>query len=271
MITIKKKKFKVYLKNLVEFEQLLSKKNIDNNKGYLIDKFIIDELKEKLFYKDLAQINPQNFENEIEKKIKEDFKITGGEPKIFKTFKELNKSLTEKKEFVIINFTILSMIRNGNFNHEEGLIKFDIKSNKLILYLNNAEKIYFNKNSNLITIKQYDKMEYIYEKDLDKIYKIIVEYYNFEQLLIKKLKEQKKENIKEEEGYLIDKISIDNLEKYSNYNKIKKYNLLENKESNKEQIKEIINENFLLKKPEIPKINTIKLKDSSSLKTYFKK
>ena len=212
MITIKKKQFKVYLKYLVEFEKLLSKKNQDNNEGYLIDKFIIDELKEKLFYKDLSKINPENIDKEIKNKINEDIQINGGEPKLFKSFKELYKSLTENKEFVIINYTILNMIKNGNLNKEDGLIKYDIKSDKLILYLNNAEKIYFNKNSNLITIKQFIKKEFTYQNELDEIYKIIVEYYNFEQLLIKKLKDKKNENIIEE-GYLIDKSSFDNLEK----------------------------------------------------------
>ena len=211
MITIRKKQCKPYIKNLVEFEKLFSKKNQDNNEGYLIDKFIIDELKEKLFYKDLSKINPENIDKEIKNKINEDIQINGGEPKIFKSFIELNKSLTENKEFVIINYTILNMIKNGNLNKENGLIKYDIKPDKLILYLKNAEKIYFNKNSNLIAKKQFIKKEFTYQNEVDKIYKIIVEYYNFEQLLIKKLKDQKNENIIEEEGYLIDKSSFDNL------------------------------------------------------------
>ena len=161
------------------------------------------------------------------------------------------------------------MINNGNLEKEDGEITYEIRKEYLILCLNKAEIIFFKPNNNIINKDCYLGEEYIFQKEIDIIYKSIQHYYKFEQSLIKEINDNNNSiNKYNYEGYLIEKKWIDKWKKYSDYNKI----ILKDINNDKDQIikllKEKYIENELLK---LDDIKPIKFKHKKDLIEYLNK
>ena len=115
------------------------------------------------------------------------------------------------------------MINNGKYNEKIGKINFEIKDNKIILYFGNDEDVYFKYNLNIISNKNLlskfgdnskisshgaeSPINLIFnlninnktapEKLVDKLYLSMIEYNNFEKLIIFKPEENfKNQNFK---------------------------------------------------------------------------
>ena len=192
------KQFKNWIKALNEYETLLTnnynkaktnKKGIDD-KGYIINKKIIDDIKQKLSYDELKKYTlDKNKEIIFNKKCEEKFKnkniqINKCDQKIFNNCQELYKSLNKNNEFIIINYTIWNMVKNGELGENEGLIKYTINSTHLIIYINNAN-ILFKYHYNILSKYSFIKIEYINQNEIDKIFNSIIAYNKFENFLIK--------------------------------------------------------------------------------------
>ena len=120
MILIKKGKAKNIAKLLFEYykgvEEIYKSKNEKKlNEGYLINKKALDDLEEKLFYKDYLS-NPQGYENKFKEKYKDVDKIpiNSYEKIEFITHKEMLNNLKEQKEYVILNCIIWAEIKTDN-------------------------------------------------------------------------------------------------------------------------------------------------------------
>ena len=158
-IKIPKSKFKVYIKTLLDLENLF---NIYNQKsvkdsGYLIYKKYYDDFKNKLYYSIFKSII--NDENKFNSQLNafygnnNEIKFIPCEQKIFSNSKDLCVSLSLNNEYVIINTLLWKMINNGKYNEDAGKINFEIKDNKIILHFGNDDDVYFKYNSNIITNK----------------------------------------------------------------------------------------------------------------------
>ena len=163
-IKIPKSKFKIYIKTLLDLENLFNKynqksesKKIVYDSGYLIDKKYFDNFKNKLYYPIFKSIinNDNKFNLQLE-----DFygnnnkiKLIPCEQKIFSNSKDLCVSLSLNNEYIIINTLLWKMINNGKYNEDAGKINFEIKDNKIILHFGNDDDVYFKYNSNIITNK----------------------------------------------------------------------------------------------------------------------
>ena len=267
---IYRKDFKYILEQINEYDKKLAHdyenfKKPAKKKGYLIKKKALDELKDKLKYNSIKKyISSDQFAKYFcsikYDKISLDYSNVG----IFNSFKELMKSLKENNEYLIVNNQIANILSN-DFNEDEALIHYEINSKNLILYLNSKQKLSFKHNFNIININSFCEIYIGIENLCDSIF----EYYNFQKLIIKELKDDDKQNI-EEEGYLIDENCFDEWKKYSNYDEIKKNVNLdfdELNDSNMDKIKEYVDNKFNKNKI---KIKTLSFKDSSSFINILK-
>ena len=288
MIEIKNKKFKNCLKELFKFEKDLSKKYISlsssnksiKEKGYLLHKAIIDDLKAKLYYNELFIDNKINKE-EFNKKFTNVSNVICNikcEQKIFNSFQDLKESLERKNEFIIINNTILLLfgLNAENIRQNIGDISYEINNKNLILFIN-SEKIIFKHNANIINEKSFikvEKLEIINNNEIDNILQSIKEYYTFDTLLIKELKETKEKSEKNiKGGYLINKKWIDKWKTYTHYENIKKEFLSEGlNPENDEQIKEtIIKRNIYNQDFNMGDIDVFNFNSSSEIQAHLQK
>ena len=194
------KNFSSWIKEINNFENLIKqyydevnsfKYDIDQE-GYIINKNIIDDLKQKLFYDELHEYinNTEIFKQKCEEKFNSNnnIKINKCKPQIYKNSKELKESIQDN-EFIIVNYLIRKIINDGELIDNEGLIKYKIKSKYLIVFINN-ETILFKHNSNIINKDSFIEIKNIYQDEINKIYNSIIIYNKFENLLIKELKKK---------------------------------------------------------------------------------
>ena len=266
--TIFRKDFKTILEFLYKCDNGLSNDSKKSKKtiktGYLIKKKILDELKDKLKYNYLKKYITSEQFGKFFCEIKFN-KITTEyiNAEIFNTKREFIENLCENNSYILVNYQIPKLLYN-DYNGDKSQINYEINSQYLILYLNTKEKIYFKNDSNLININSLCSMDITVEN----IYESIIEYYKFEKLIIKQLKEDNGQNINK--GYLIDENCFNEWKIYSNYDYIKNNFLsLEDlddlNDKNADKIKEFIN-NEIVKF----KIRTLSFKDSNSLITSLK-
>ena len=164
MLTIKNDKFISVLKDLVRFEINIDKYyesvKKDNrpkkDSGYLINKAVLDDLKQKLSFSHFRNLNENLFYKKKTEIFKNLEKITfkGAEQKIFNSYKEMKEDLMKnKKEYIIVNKKIWSWINNGKKTEYEGIKTYEINSKNFILFINDQEKAFFKHDSNIINYK----------------------------------------------------------------------------------------------------------------------
>ena len=143
---ILKKDFSKSRENMKKFEQKIKtfyQKANENNKvtkesGYLMEKAIYDDLKNKL------------------EEIKEIYKgpdvinIKPGEQAIFKDYHDLENELLNGKEYIIVDKTIWKLLSNNKLDEGQGIMRYEINSQNLILSLNDTDKAFFKHNLNII-------------------------------------------------------------------------------------------------------------------------
>ena len=163
-IKIPKSKFKVYIKKLIELENLFNKYNQKSeskksvkDSGYLIYKKYYDDFKNKLYYSIFkSTINDDNkFNSQLNAFYgnKNEIKFIPCEQKIFSKSNDLTVSFSLNNEYVIINTLLWKMINNGKYTENEGKINFEIKDNKIILHFGNNDDVNFKYNLNIISNK----------------------------------------------------------------------------------------------------------------------
>ena len=161
---ITKEKFMVYIKQLVELENIFGRYNRkDENQsikdiGYLIDKKDFDNFKNKLFYPIFKTLI--NDDSKFNTKLNElygnnkEITFTPIEQKIFSSSKDLLNNLSKYDEYVIINLLVWNIINNGKYNNIEGIINYEVKDNKIILFFGSGAYFYFKYDSNIININK---------------------------------------------------------------------------------------------------------------------
>ena len=169
MISIKKEKLTQVIKNLIKFDKTIDNyyqlakinRETKKDKGYLMNKKILDDLKDKLNYSIIKDVPDKSFY----KKISENFKFIneidfeGCEQRIFKNYKEMEEDLKKNNEYIIVDKTIWNMINNGKISEYEGIMTYEINKRDLILFLNDNEKAHFKHNKNIINYKNLIKEE----------------------------------------------------------------------------------------------------------------
>ena len=303
MILIKKgkEKAKNIAKNLKDYYEAI-KGNNEFVDGYLVNKKVLDELKEKLSYGDYLS-NPEEYENIIKEKYKNVDKLTiNSYEKIeFITCKEMLNNLKDKKEYVILNLIIWTSIKDDNLVEKK--IKYKVDNNQLIIKLNDAETVYFKNNLNIINESSYIKVENSDEEKIEKTFDCLKKYYEFKQSLKKELNEgqvirkndmkssqisieskqeeekrkmlQSMPNIKVQNpyelkvGFLIKKEIFEEWRKYTDYENIKNKNILSENKEEIEEIKECINKNFIINKPKLDNIKVKMFKSSKEISEYL--
>ena len=161
MKRIAKDKFKIFIKTLLDLENLFIKYNQKSESqinakdfGYLIDKNYFDNFKNKIYYSMFKPLINDN--NKFKMKLNElygnnkEIAFTPCEQKIFGTSRDLLSSLFKNNEYVIINILVWKIINNGKYNENEGKINYEIKDNKIILFFGNEDYVYFKYNQNII-------------------------------------------------------------------------------------------------------------------------
>ena len=194
MILIKKGKEKAskLAKSILDYYKVIRENNESKkefNDGYLVNKKVLDDLKEKIFYEDYLS-NQEKYENIIKEKFKHvELKINSYEKIEFTTLKELLNNLNEKKEYAILNFTIWKYIKDENLVEKK--IKYKVNNeNKLVIQLNAAETVYFTNNLNIINESSYLGFQNSNKEKIEKALDCIKKYYIFRQSLIKELNEK---------------------------------------------------------------------------------
>ena len=164
-IKIPKSKFKTYIKEILDLENLFNKYNQKSesqksvkDSGYLIYKNYYDDFKNKLYYPIFKSIinNEKNFNSQLNAFYAggNEIKFIPCEQKIFNNSKDLSVSLYLKNnEYVIINILLWKMINNGKYNEDVGKINFEIKNDKIILHFGNNDDVNFKYNLNIISNK----------------------------------------------------------------------------------------------------------------------
>ena len=277
-IKIPKSKFKIYIKTLLDLENLFNKYNQKSeskksvkDSGYLIYKKYYDDFKNKLYYSIFKSII--NDENKFNSQLNafygnnNEIKFIPCEQKIFSNSKDLSVSLSLKNEYVIIDKLLWKMINNGKYNENIGKINFEIKDNKIILHFGNDDDVYFKYNLNIISnknllskfgdnskvssqIKNHNNNDdetakkliinininnkTSPEKLVDKLYLSMIEYNNFEKLIMNKLKLNGNNNKEIMEGYFLEK---DWFIKWKNYTDYDNNRFLLSDNNNEQEIK----------------------------------
>ena len=262
VIKIPKSKFKTYIKEILDLENLFNKYNQKSESqksvkdyGYLIYKKYYDDLKNKLYYPIFKPIinNDNNFNSQLNAFYgnNNEIKFIPCEHEIFSNSKDLSVSLSlNKNEYVIINTLLWKLINNGKYNENIGKINFEIKDNKVILHFGNDDDVYFKYYLNIISninllskfgddpkissqIKNHKNIgaesqkKLIFninlnnkkspEKLVDKLYLSMIEYNNFEKLIMDKLKLNDNKNNEIMEGYLLEKDWFIKWKNYTDY------------------------------------------------------
>ena len=246
-----------------------SQKSVKDS-GYLIYKKYFDDFKNKLYYPIFKSIiydeNKFNLQLNAFYGKNDEIKYIPCEQRIFSNSKDLSISLSLKNnEYVIINTLLWKMINNGKYNENIGKINFEIKDNKVILHFGNDDDIYFKYYLNIISNKNLlskfsDKIssqiqnhnnngfespkKLIFneninnktspEKLVDKLYLSMIEYNNFEKLIMNKLKLNDNKNNEIMEGYFLEK---DWFIKWKNYTDYDNNRFLLSDNNNEQEIK----------------------------------
>ena len=221
---MKKDEFIPNLKKIIDFYDKLDnyyKKVKENNQpkkeaGYLMSKKIFDDFKEKLCYSELKNHSSNLLSYKRQKEIfkdKEELEYEGGEQRIFNNYKELEEDLNKGNEYVIVNKTIWKSINNGNKSEFEGVMKYEINSKNLILFLNdnNKDNAFFKHDSNIINKKNLLITENEIEDDLNDTNenpennkKLLIKNYNiYSKPKPLKNEDKSKENINKREMVLL--------------------------------------------------------------------
>ena len=143
--------------------------------GYLIEKKLFDELKNKLGFSEIKNLSSAK---SIDDKKEEIFKniqainYKTSEQILFKDYNELEDDLkNNNSEYIIVNNQIWNLFKkneqsakNGNkITQNKDQIKYEINSKHMILFLENNEKAFFEHNSNIINYKNLLRNENINE------------------------------------------------------------------------------------------------------------
>ena len=170
--TINKNQYKKIIQTLKDFDDTInryySKKEGDSATkefGYLIEKKLFDELKNKLGYSEIKNLSSvESIDNKKEQIYKnaQTINYKTSEQIIFKDYKELEEDLkTNKSEYIIVNNKIWDLfkknelsVKNGNKNTQnKNQIKYEINEKNMILFLESNEKVFFKHDSNIIKYK----------------------------------------------------------------------------------------------------------------------
>ena len=172
MKTIHKNQYIKIIQTLKDFDDTInryySKKEGDSATkefGYLIEKKLFDELKNKLGYSEIKNLSSvESIDNKKEQIYKnaQTINYKTSEQIIFKDYKELEEDLkTNKSEYIIVNNKIWDLfkknelsVKNGNKNTQnKNQIKYEINEKNMILFLESNEKVFFKHDSNIIKYK----------------------------------------------------------------------------------------------------------------------
>ena len=151
---IPKIKFKYHIKQLLDLEKIFAKYNqkaenqtYTRDTGYLIDKKYFNNFINRLFYPIFKTLI--NDDSKFNAKLNElygnnkEITFTPLEQKIFHSSKDLLNNLSKYNEYVIINLLVWNIINNGKYNNKEGIINYEVKENKIILFFGSGAYVYF--------------------------------------------------------------------------------------------------------------------------------
>ena len=263
-----------YFKEIFEFENQLEKiySNYEWSETHYV--FIVKlqdykAFKDNLFYDILKKYN-QNEEtckNKINEFL-ESGKINNIKKidKVFiKTSEELIELINKNNEYILISLKLGSIICKETISKRFYIYLHDCP--EIILTIDINDSLIFACNKSIINKDSYK--DFNENNKLINIAKAIIEYYNFENIIIKNLKNSNQKNSKEM-GYLVNKKWIDEWKQYINYEKIQF--LAENKEEQinniKKQILYLYNYEQEFKKPN--KIKLEKFKYRTILREHLK-
>ena len=153
----------------------------------------------------------------------------------FKTPQYLINMILNGNKYIFINTDLWELICDNDKNYQSPII-YKVNSYDITFSLDKI-KLSFRHNKNIID-KNTLNISYSYESNYKKITKIVdsvIKYYNFENKIMKDLKNINAFNINTY-GYLISKNWIDKWKKLSNYENIKTNYLQKNLKNNKEDI-----------------------------------
>ena len=237
-IKVTKTNFKKYIRIINELEHLFDKYGQKNGSqiclkefGFLIHKKYYDNIKDKLNYSIFKSYIADD--NEFNSKLdefyenKKEISFIPCKQELFYSSKDLIQNLFKNNEYAIINFSLWKIINNGKYIENEGRIKYEIRENKIILSFGTGINVYFKYNSNIISYKNLvssskeknneikSPMKLIInqnfnnkitkEKMIDKLYLSMIEFNNFEKLIMNKLKLDKNDTNEIMEGYFLEK------------------------------------------------------------------
>ena len=290
----------IELENIfTKYEQKVKQKEIVQDVGYLIDKKYFDDFKNKILYSSFKYyINDDSkFDAKLNELYGNNESITyiPLEQKIFNTSQEFVDKIFKEREYIIINLLVWKKLNNGKYKEDEGKINFEIKETKITVNFSQAEFAYFKFNSNLILydnlisrsgnnitisdqINDHKKKTGDAPKKLiankidvtknseadliDDLYLSMIEYNNYEKLLMKKFRLNSDINKEKMEGYFIEKNWFIKWKKYTDYDN-NRFLLSDNiNEQDINKIKESIKSNY---KSDIKPIKIIKYFNKNNL------
>jgi len=200
-----------YLIDLKDYEDLKNIIGYYNNKMY----FSYDNNYFKYFYYQNNYPNINRYEKIMPlKQIK------------FRTSHFLVHMILNGNEYIIITPELWNAVRNIEAENEPS-IEYEIRNGQIIITLDDKKPLTFNFNASKLNVIEGSSLAYYdYHKDMynsyynkiDKIYKAIINYYNFENNFSIKLN---KGNSTLEKNYLISKNWLDNWKLNCNYEFIK--------------------------------------------------
>ena len=311
-IKIPKARFKPYIKQLIDLENIFGKYNQKNdnkivmkNTGYLIDKNDFDNFKSKLYYSLFKTLinDDSKFKEKLDELYGNNKEITfiPFEQKNFSSSRDLIDNLYKNNEYVIITLLVWKIINNGKYKENVGKISFEIKNDKILLNFGTGANVYFKYNLNIIsyknlTLKLEEKEKIAYnvqnhkksngeggpikliinenknykitlEKLIEKLYKSMIEYNNFEKLLMNKLKLNGFNNNEIIEGYFLEKNWFSKWIELTNYDN-NRFLLLNNK--NDKHIDEIKGNIKITSENDIYPISLIKYFNNNNFESKIK-
>ena len=170
-------------------------------------------------------------------------------------------------KFIIINNSLFNKICDQNIHN----IKYQICSKYILLYTEDDKCLKFQNNKdNIISKNALLENQEIFDskKNIDEIYKDVINYFNNGKLISDKLNNKNNE-VEIYKGFLVDKILVDKWKKYSYYELIKsKYLINNNKDEN--GIKSLIRQEQEKNKLNYDEVNDIEnyiIKDIKNLVT----
>ena len=226
-----------YTTIISNFEEYLNNlKNNSTHKGYLIDLKQLNDIKEKIDYKNnvktISKVNKNN-------NLKNSEKILTIKDIEFKTSQYLINMIYNDHKYILIDRELWKALCEVGRENDENIV-YEINNNNIIFNLKDKKKLKFAQSSeNKNIIDKSKASNYANQSDfneLEIIYSDIINYYNFESRFLGYLNEEKKEKI--EQAYLVTKEWFDDWKNYSNYDRIKEF--LNKNENNKHNIFDLL-------------------------------